>query len=87
MNLSIQCPVSDFLFNDGGSPALGSSCWRGKVLMSSFFSQAAYYRSYLGEVNTAFSLLSEVFFLMLLLTRNLVQVQEPSSTFQSMWPI
>lgn len=37
MNLSIQCPVSNLLFNDGESPPFGSSCWSGKVLMSSFF--------------------------------------------------
>lgn len=41
--------------------ALGSSFWSGKVLMSSFFGGNACYRSHTGEINTASSLLNEVF--------------------------
>lgn len=57
MNLSIQCPESNLVFNDGGC-----SWKQWKIINVIFFSWAVYYRSYTGEVNTAFSLVNEAGF-------------------------
>lgn len=62
--------------------ALDSNCWSGKILMSFFLGLYI-----IGEVSTAFSLLNEGFFLMLVLTRRVAQVQELSSAFQPVWLI
>lgn len=58
------CLVSNFLFIDGRGSQKKLLQWkRIDLIFFFFFPWAIYYRSYSGEVNAAFPLLSEFFFL------------------------